>query len=309
MKISKAPLVSIVTVNFNNMAVTADLLISLKKNSYKNIEVIVVDNASAESPREAIVALYPEVVFIQSEQNLGFAGGNNIGIKRAKGELIFLVNNDTELPDGCIEGLIDVFHLHADAGAVSPKFHFFYTPGIIEYAGRGKVNIFSGRNKTVGRDEKDVGQYNAIVETYYAHGGGMMVPRYVIDKAGLLPEQYFLYYEELDWCERIRDQGFKIYCQQKALILHKESSTTGNESPFRTYYVTRNRILFMRRNVKLLQFCIFVIFFTLFSVPKNSIVYLLSGKREHWKAFLRGWLWHLSPKANPIYIPTVTRQL
>jgi GT2 family glycosyltransferase len=309
MKISKDPLVSIVTVNFNNMAVTADLLISLKKNSYKNLEVIVVDNASKESPREAILKIYPEVIFIQSEENLGFAGGNNLGIKRAKGELIFLVNNDTEIPDGCIEGLVDVFHTHPDAGAVSPKFHFFYTPGIIEYAGRGKVNILTGRNFTIGRDEKDTGQYNEVVETYYAHGGGMMVPRYVIEKAGLLPEEYFLYYEELDWCERIKDQGFKIYCQQKSLILHKESSTTGNESPFRTYYVTRNRILFMRRNVSIFQLCIFVLFYTLFTVPKHTIVLLLSGKRKHWMAFLRGTFWHLRPGSNHIYVPTVTRQI
>lgn len=310
MKISKDPLVSIITVNFNNMAVTADLLTSLKKNSYKNLEVIVVDNASKESPRDNVVSLYPEVVFIQSAQNLGFAGGNNLGIKKAKGELIFLVNNDTEVPHGCIEALIEVFHSHPDAGAVSPKFHFFYNPGVIEYVGRGKVNIFSGRNTTYGRDEKDVGQYTAVVETYYAHGGGMMVPRYVIEKAGLLPEQYFLYYEELDWCERIRDEGFKIYCQQKAVIFHKESATTGAESPFRTYYITRNRILFMRRNVKLVQFCIFVTFFTVFAVPKHTFIYLLTGKLEHWKAFVRGLLWNLSPRSNQeVYIPTVTRQI
>jgi GT2 family glycosyltransferase len=137
------PLVSIVTVNYNTTAVTCELLTSIVNNSYSRLEVIVVDNASVEDPTAALLAAYPAVKVIRSDINKGFAGGNNMGIRVATGNYIFLVNNDTEFTDGLIEGLLTVFSLHPDAGIVSPKFHYYYQPGTIEYAGYNAVDTLT----------------------------------------------------------------------------------------------------------------------------------------------------------------------
>ena len=187
------PLVSIITLNWNSTAVTCDFLHSITRhNTYKNIEVIVVDNASKENPTSAFLAACPAATIICNPSNLGFSGGNNVGIRAAKGDYLFIVNNDTEFTPGLLEGLIEVFQHHPDAGIVCPKFQYYFEKGTIEYAGYKPVNIFTGRNAMIGFREKDEGQYNTITATQYAHGGGMMVPRHVIAKAGLMPEQFFL---------------------------------------------------------------------------------------------------------------------
>lgn len=290
---SNTPLVSIITVNYNTTAVTGELLASVAKNSYRNVEVIVVDNASMEDPAAALLQAYPAVKVIRSEVNKGFAGGNNLGIRAATGEYLFLVNNDTEFTDGLIEGLLEVFSLHPDAGIVSPKFHYFFSPGTIEYAGYHAVDAFTGKNSMVGCKEPDNGQYDQLSATNYAHGGAMMVPAAVMKKVGLMPEIYFLYYEEFDWCEQFKRQNYKIYYQYQSLIYHKESMTTGKNSPLKTYYLTRNRILFMRRNVKLPARIFFLFYLMMFTIPKNTLTFIVRKEKAHLKAFWKGIFWNI----------------
>ncbi|MGZ3837354.1 MAG: glycosyltransferase family 2 protein [Flavisolibacter sp.] len=293
------PLVSIITVNWNSTAVTRDFLVSIQEqNTYEDIEVIVVDNASRENPTGELLAVYPAARIICNETNLGFSGGNNVGIRAARGEYLFIVNNDTEFTPGLLEGLLQVFRDDPQTGVVCPKFHYFFEKGIIEYAGYRPVNIFTGRNSMVGSREKDEGQYNQVRETRYAHGGGMMVSRKVIETAGLMPEEFFLYYEELDWSVRIRKKGYKIYYQPASLIYHKESMTTGKMSPLKTFYLTRNRILFMRRNTPLAGLSVFFLYFTLFTIPKNTVTYLLKRQTDHLKSFWKGIFWHFNPKIS-----------
>jgi len=291
------PLISIVTLTWNTTEVTCDFLHSLNRhNTYLNVEVIVVDNGSKEDPTAVFKSIYPEVKVILNGKNLGFTGGNNVGIRAAKGDYLFIVNNDTEITPRLLEGLLEIFDLYPNAGIVSPKFHYFFKKGTIEYAGYNTVNIFTGRNGMVGCQEIDNGQYDEIMETNYAHGGGMMVPRKIIDEVGGLPEQFFIYYEEFDWCEQIKRKGYKVYYQPKSLIYHKESMTTGKASPFKTFYHTRNRILFMRRNIPWTSFIIFLAYFTAFTIPKNSITFLIKGQKQHLKSFWKGILWHFNPK-------------
>jgi GT2 family glycosyltransferase len=104
------------------------------------------------------------------------------------------------------------------------------------------------RNRSIGFGEEDHGQYDTAHPTPYAHGAAMMVKREVVEKAGLMPEYYFLYYEELDWSMMIRRAGFEIWYEPTSTIYHKESQSTGQKSPLRTYYITRNRLLFVKRN-------------------------------------------------------------
>ena len=288
------PLISIITIYYINADISAALLQSVLCLEYNNVEVIVVDNASKENPTAKLKSILPSVKIIISDKNLGFAGGNNLGIKQAKGDYLFFVNNDTELTPTILEGLLEIFRDYPDAGVVSPKFHYYYAPGTIEFAGYNAVNTFTARNSMVGCRTKDEGQYDAISQTNYGHGGGMMVSRRVIEEVGPMPEVYFLYYEEFDWCEQIKKKGFNIYYQYKSLIYHKESMTVGKTSTLKTFYLNRNRILFMRRNVKGISFLGFAFYYTFFTLPKNTVSYLLKKETDHLKAFWKGVAWNLS---------------
>ena len=291
------PLVSIVTLNWNATDVTCDFLRSVKeKVSYPHIEMIVVDNASAVDPTADFLSVYPSAKVIRNSANLGFAAGNNAGIRQAKGDFLFIVNNDTEFTEGLIEGLLDIFEKYPDAGMASPKFHYYFNKGTIEYAGYEQVNILTGRNGMIGCREKDNGQYNTVHSTHYGHGGAMMVPRKVIEDVGLMEEKFFLYYEELDWSNQIKKKNYKIYYQPASLIYHKESMTTGKSSPLKTYYLTRNRILFMKRNSTGLSLAAFLLYFTVFTVPKNTFTLLLKGQKAHLRSFWKGILWHFNHK-------------
>lgn len=291
------PLVSVVTLTWNSTQVTCDFLHSVNQSAtYKNIEVIIVDNASEIDPTATFKEIYPSVKVIRNEKNLGFAAANNIGIHAAKGEYLFIVNNDTEWTPGLIEGLLDIFETYPDAGIACPKFQYYFHKGTIEYAGYNSVNIFTGRNGMIGCREKDEGQYNDIRATNYAHGGAMLVPRKIFEEVGFIPEEFFLYYEELDWSVQIKKKGYKIYYQPKSLIYHKESMTIGKVSPLKTFYMTRSRILFMRRNMPWSNLVVFLSYFTCFTIPKNTFTFLFKGEKELLRSFWKGILCHFNRK-------------
>ena len=216
-----------------------------------SLEVIVVDNASKEDVVTIIEQRYPQVKVIRSPKNLGFAGGNNLGIKAAQGKYLFFINNDTLLrpQTSDLRPLINRLESSPEIGAVCPKIRFAWGDNPIQFAGYTPLSKITMRNHAIGCGEQDNGQYDTTHPTPYAHGAAMMVKREVIEKAGLMPECYFLYYEELDWSMMIRRAGYDIWYEPAVTVYHKESQTTGQESPLRTYYITRNRLLFVKRNV------------------------------------------------------------
>lgn len=290
------PLVSVITINYNQSLVTCELLESLRKISYPNFEVIVVDNASPSDDPDSIKRQYPETVLIKSLQNLGFAGGNNLGIREAKGKYLFFLNNDTELLPGAMEPMVELLESNPEIGAVSPKIKYFDNPELIQYAGFTKMNPWTVRNKAIGYREPDSSVFDLLSETHSIHGAAMMVPRHVIDEIGLMPEIYFLYYEEHDWAERIKRGGYRLFYQPEACILHKESVSTGKNSPFITYFLARNRLLFARRNLRGLPLLCSILFQACISVPKNVLVFMANRRKEHLKAYLDGIIWNLMNK-------------
>lgn len=297
------PLVSLITVNYNQLAVTCEMLDSLKDLSFKDYEVIVVDNGSKEDPKAHLNKHYPDVKLIMSGDNLGFAGGNNLGIKACKGKYQFFINNDTELTEGLIEKLLALFERIPKLGVVCPKICYFNEDpqnqaDVIQYVGSTPVNPYTARNKTLGELEEDRGQYKEARSTPYAHGAAMMIPTKVIEEVGLMPEDFFLYYEELDWCEMFRRAGYQIYVEPNAKIYHKESISVGKMSTLKTYYLTRNRILFMRRNKSGFQLLIFSLFLMFFTIPKNVLMYMVKGDFEHLKVFLKAIWWNVSNGTN-----------
>lgn len=237
---------SIITVNYNGVKDTCALIDSIPFND--DMEVIVVDNASWQDEATAIQNRYPQVKVFRSNKNLGFAGGNNLGIQAAQGKYIFLVNNDTLFKKFNVRALIDRLKSSPKVGAVCPKIRFAWANNPIQFAGYTPLSKITIRNQAIGFGEEDKGQYDTPHSTPYAHGAAMMLKREVIDKVGLMPECYFLYYEELDWSMIITRAGYEIWYEPACTIFHKESQTTGQNSPLRTYYLTRNRLLLVRRN-------------------------------------------------------------
>jgi GT2 family glycosyltransferase len=286
------PLVSIITVNFNNAAVTMALLKSLRNVKYANTEVIVVDNASKEDPG-IIATEYPEVILIRNKENQGFAGGNNRGIEAAKGDIIFLLNNDTEVDENFLQPVVSLFATDANIGIVSSKLIYFNSDNIIQYAGGEPLNPLTGRGKFIGTGEKDTGQYNTAHTTSLAHGAAMAIHRRVFDKIGLLPEMYFLYYEELDFSEHAIKSGFTIWVQPLSVVYHKESMSVGKDSPIKVYYQNRNRLLFISRNSTGFKRIISTIFFVCAALPVASFRYISKGKWQYFSLLWKGFFWNI----------------
>ncbi|WMJ73211.1 glycosyltransferase family 2 protein [Cytophagaceae bacterium ABcell3] len=287
------PKVSIITINFNGASVTCDLIESLRNVTYPNFEVIVVDNASQENP-DIIKERYPEVVLIKNKENLGFAGGNNAGFRAASGKYFMLLNNDTEVHPEFLHPLVARLESDPLAGAVSSKLIYHNTDGIIQYAGSSMINPYTGRSSFLGQKEKDQGQYDVCCQTHYAHGAAMMVPRRVVEEVGLMADLYFLYYEELDFCERIKEAGYAIWYIGTSVVYHKESMSVGKQNPIKTYYMTRNRLVYMRRNVRGIKLFISMLYFTVIAMPKHTLSHLAARRKDLLKAFYRGVAWNLT---------------
>ena len=296
------PLVSIVTLNWNQTAITCEFLESTRQLTYKNFEILVCDMGSDIDPTEKIKeAKYLNTTVLRSETNLGFTGGNNWGMRQASGDFIFIVNNDTEVTPDLLDVLLEPFYQDATIGVTCPKIRFYHQPDVIQYAGFNPIDVYTGRTTAVGTMEVDKGQHNISGYTHGAHGCAMMLKKEVIDRVGMFPEKFFIYYEEWDWSARILKEGYKIFYQSKGLIFHKESITMGKQSAIKVYYHTRNRILYMRRNTNTLQFLLFCMFFTLVSTPKAIVKFSLNNQMAHLKSFLKGVTWNFSKsKYSPV---------
>lgn len=292
--------VSIVTVNFNQPQVTEDLLKSLEVvNTYPDLEIIVVDNASKVNPVPNWQRTYKDIKFIRSEVNTGFAGGNNIGIREATGEYLFLINNDTEVTADLIARLVSTMEANAKIGMISPKIHYFDHPGMLQYTGYTPMNYYTARNACIGQFEEDKGQYDSLSGvTGYVHGAAMMIRREALEKAGGMAENYFLYYEELDWCERIRKAGYEIHVNLSALIYHKESVSVGKRTALKEFFMNRNRILFIRKNASGPTFFIFCCYFLATVVPRNLIHYIKNKEFSFIPVFIKAITWHFTNKAD-----------
>ncbi|MFN3951537.1 MAG: glycosyltransferase family 2 protein [Thermaurantimonas sp.] len=296
------PLVSILSVNYNQTQMTIELIESLQKVNYPDIEIVIVDNGSERDLPDPIGQKFPDIKFLKTGKNLGFAGGNNYGLKHCHGELIFFVNNDVLVEPDFLEPLVEHFEKHPRCGMASPRIVYHKPEGLLQYAGTTPLNPYTLRNKGLGYREPDVGQYKDVRQTSYIHGAAMMVPRKVIDQVGLMYEDYFLYYEELDWNERIRKAGYEIWYVGTSQIIHRESVSVGGMSPLKVYYLNRNRLLFARRNLNGSKLLVSWLFYTLVSLPVNSLRFLMKREMKLLKALWKAYFWNLthSSKVRPL---------
>jgi len=269
---------SIITINFNGLKDTYELIDSIPFND--DLEVIVVDNASEKDEASLISAKYPQVKVIRSSQNLGFAGGNNLGIKAARGKYLFFINNDTIFKKFNIQALIDRLESSPKIAVVCPKIRFAWGNHPIQFAGYTPLSKITVRNQAIGFGEEDHGQYDTAHPTPYAHGAAMLIKREALEKVGLMPECYFLYYEELDWSMMFARAGFEIWYDPACTVYHKESQATGQNSPLRTYYIVRNRLLLVKRNwCGVTKYLTYAYLIGVVGV-RDILKYALSGKWE-----------------------------
>ena len=281
-------LLSIITINYNGLKDTCELIDTLPLND-ETIEVIVVDNASTQDEATEIEKRYQQVKVIKSDENLGFAGGNNLGIQAAHGKYLFFLNNDTLLPQpSSLSLLINRLASSDQIGMVCPKIKFSWGDHRIQYAGYTPLSKITLRNKSIGFGEQDNGQYDTPHPTPYAHGAAMMVKREVIEQVGMMPECYFLYYEELDWSMMIRRAGYEIWYEPACTIFHKESQTTGQMSPLKTYYIIRNRLLFAQRNIDGSEKYLTYIYLICIVAVRDVLKYLCKGQINMAKAVMKG---------------------
>lgn len=277
--------VSIITINYNGYRETAELLdsvkASLKQHSYR-YEMIVVDNASATDDAARLEKEYPWVKVVKSDRNLGFSGGNNLGVKHAGGDYYLFINNDVTFDTDMIEPLLACFARSEKIGAVSPSIYDSETHRLI-FSGVRPLGKFLIRINYI--EEEAESQ-----EIPLAIGTAVMVRKKVYDQTGGWPELYFLYEEELDWSLNIVRCGYTIWYEKDSAIYHKGSMTTGKESLLQQYYLTRNRLLLYKRNLTGFRRVASIAFYLLIAFPQLYLKRIQTGKTHLIKPSLEGIL-------------------
>lgn len=242
--------ITAIVLNFKVKKDALECIDSLKKSTYP-VKIILVDNNSEDGISSAVEG-DKEITFIQTGENLGYTGGNNIGIKKALSggsDYVFILNPDTIIDKDCIKNLIQALEGEEKAGIVGPKIYFeggkiiWHAGGILD-----KLNVIGMH---IGLDEKDKGQYENIKKVDFISGAAIMIKKEVFEKIGLFDERYFLYYEDADICFRAKQSLFKILYVPKALVWHKNARSVELGSSLQDYYITRNRMLYASKFLSL----------------------------------------------------------
>ncbi len=237
---------SIVIPNWDGKKFLKSVLKSLKNQTYKNFETIVVDNGSKDGSVEYIERYFPKTRIIKLPKNIGFAPAVNLGIKEALGEYIILINNDTKVDKRCIEYLVLAADVHPEVGMVACKMLQFYKPSIIDSA--GDYIDASGHANNIGLGEKDGEKFNKAGYVFLVTGGGGLFKRSVFDKVGFLDDDFFAYFEDVDLCFRAQLVGIKGWYEPKAIIYHIHKATSSRNKPFTEYLQFRNMTMTVIKN-------------------------------------------------------------
>jgi GT2 family glycosyltransferase len=242
------PLVSVIIVNRDGGQHLSSLLPSLARQTYPNIEVVMVDNGSEDDSIGQLLEYFPEAKVIEQDRNSGFAGGNNVGIEQSRGDYLFLLNNDTELADDCVAHLVAAAEEKEDMAAVVPKMYFWRLPTFINAIGNSVWPTGWGSDNYMGY--LDVGQFDDGAEVFSACFGATMISREALDKVGWVDPKYRFYYEDADWSYRARIQGLKIYFAPAARVYHKFNASMNSLAPtFKWQLVIGNRLRFATKNL------------------------------------------------------------
>lgn len=292
------PLVSIVTLNYNGKRFLADLFDALRACSYDNLEIIMVDNDSHDDSVAFVREHYPEVIVHENRENLLYAGGNNEGLKVAKGRYLCLLNNDVTVAADFIEPVVALFEDNEKVAAIQPKILAMKAPDHLEYAGAcgGFLDWFGYpflRGRILETTERDDGQYDSPMKLFWGSGACLFLRKDVIEETGLLDVEFGLHMEEIDLCWRIHLQGKEIWCLPESRIWHLGGGTLPQHNPQKMYWNFRNNIFLLVKNLG--------IFNLLLRLPLRIMLDVLAMVAEFAKghfgggfAIIRAYGWLLS---------------
>jgi len=284
------PLVSLIIPNFNGKKHLKTCLSSIQKATYKNIEIIVVDNASRDGSVEFLRKNYPQVKLIAKSMNLGFAEGCNEGMRNAKGEYIALLNNDTEVDSKWLEEMVQVAKSNPQIGMCASKIVMFHDRKILNSAG-GEYDIF-GFGHDRGLYEADNGRYSRSEEVFFASGGAMLICKTVLKNMELFDSRYFMYGEDLDFCWRARLQGYRVIYVPSAVVYHKYGGTMKAINVQRLYLNSRNNLCSILKNYGPKSLVKAVLRFSFLKVGE-TILFLLTGRVNASVALLKASVWNI----------------
>jgi GT2 family glycosyltransferase len=243
------PSVAIIVLNYNNYEDTAECIESLREVAYDNYETIVVDNASSDDSFQRLQAEFEEATFLETEENRGYAAGNNYGIECSLSngfEYVFVLNNDTIVHEESIAKLIDPMEENDNIGIVGPMLYYYDTNKIQSFG--AKLTIGKARPDPVGHREIDTGQFHSQRRVEHINGAAMMVRSELFNKIGSFDESFGFYTEDLDLCLRARKASYEILVTPDAKVWHKVGSTMNTNSGWSTYYRIRSKFIFNRKH-------------------------------------------------------------
>lgn len=249
-----APKVHIIILNWNGRADTLECLASVQRIDFPDFETVVVDNGSTDGSEEAIRAAFPDITFIQTGENLGFAEGNNVGIRHAiecGADYVFVLNNDTTVDPNILAALVAEAEKNPNAAILGPKIYFYDRSDVINSAG-GSINYETLERGHIGFGVRDDGSaHSSVTSVEWTTGCAMLLRVSALREVGLFDPDFFLICEELDLCTRVKRCGQDILFVPKAKLWHKVSAAfEGNYSPVYCYYFFRNSLLYVRKNFR-----------------------------------------------------------
>lgn len=257
----QSPQVSVVILNYNGKKFVQSLFESLFKTTYPSVEWIMVDNASSDDSASFTEKNYPQVKLIRSEANLGYTGGNNLGIAAAHGKYIVLLNNDVEVAPDWLDHLVNEAEKNKAIGALQPKLQSMINRGYFEYAGASggfidKWGFAFLRGRMFDTIEIDRGQYDDVREIFWASGAALFLRRSALDEVGHLDEIFFMHYEEIDLCWRLHLHGYTVKAIPQSKVLHYVSASLPAADFKKLYWNHRNSLILLIKNLSAQRFFI-----------------------------------------------------
>jgi GT2 family glycosyltransferase len=275
------PKITIVIINWNGLKDTLECIESLMNVKYSNYEILLIDNGSSSDEVRKIKDRFGNINIVELKQNLGFAIANNVGIRISlqKGsDYVLLLNNDTVVDPSFLKEMVEVAQSDPNIGILGPKIYFYDNKDKFWYAG-GKLNMYFNHT-TEGQHQIDVGQYENIKQTDWISGACMLIRKSVFDKAGLLPREYFLGWEDIDFCVEAKRKGFLCIFVPRSRIWHKASASykRHNLSYKQIFFGFRNRIIMRYKFLSKPKFTLFITiqFFIVF--PTQMLYYIVVYK-------------------------------
>jgi len=287
------PLVTVIIVNWNGRHLLEDCLGSLSKISYKNLEIIFVDNASEDNSVAYVKKNFPKVRLIQNTTNLGFAEGNEVGFKKSKGEAILLLNIDTIVEKNIIDALIETLYSDENIGAVQPKIVMYPKKNLIDSV--GSFFMLNGDLYHYGREkDSNLSKYNKEMDIFSAKGACVLFRREILDKIGLFDKDYFAYFEDTDLSMRILLAGYRVVYTPKTVVSHKGGATAKQMLPsYIQFHSYKNRLCTYIKNLSFKYLCR-VIPLTIIIYQCASTIFILKGRVDISWAIQKAILWNIA---------------